>query len=73
MGKFQKNNTLTFKGRYDPRGAHTWIQEIEKIFRVMVCVDAQKVLFGSHMLSKEDDTGGRIPIKDWKLLELLLF
>ncbi|XP_050915354.1 uncharacterized protein LOC127130378 [Lathyrus oleraceus] len=53
LGKYQNNNLPTFKGRYDPEGAHTWVQEIEKIFRVMACTNAQKVLFGPHMLSKE--------------------
>ncbi|XP_050894487.1 uncharacterized protein LOC127101183 [Lathyrus oleraceus] len=33
LGKFQKNNPIIFKGRYDPNGAHAWIQEIEKIVR----------------------------------------
>lgn len=38
---------------YDPEGAQVWLQEIEKIFRLMVCIDAQKVLFGTHMLAEE--------------------
>ncbi|XP_050894432.1 uncharacterized protein LOC127101139 [Lathyrus oleraceus] len=35
LEKSQNNNPFTFNGRYDPDGAHAWIQEIEKIFRVM--------------------------------------
>lgn len=31
LGKFQRNNPLTFKGRYDPEGAYAWIREIKKI------------------------------------------
>lgn len=53
LGKFQKNNPLMFKGRYDYDGTHAWIQEIQKISRVMACIDAQKVLFRPHMLSRE--------------------
>lgn len=44
---------MTFKGRYDPEGAHAWLKEIEKIFRVMICNEEKKVLFGTHMLSEE--------------------
>jgi len=40
LGRFQKNNPLTFKGRYDPEGAKIWLKEIEKIYKMMVCTDA---------------------------------
>ena len=53
LGRFLKNNPPTFKGRYDPDGAQIWLKEIEKIFRVMTCTEAQKVQFGTHMLSEE--------------------
>lgn len=53
LSRFQKNNPPTFKGRYDSDGAQTWLREIEKIFRVMTCTEAQKVQFGTHMLSEE--------------------
>ncbi|CAL5191646.1 unnamed protein product [Lathyrus oleraceus] len=53
LGKFQRNNLHTFKGMYDPRGAHIWLQKIEKIFRVMACTDTQKMFFGTHMISEE--------------------
>lgn len=32
LDKFIRNKPPTFKGRYDPEGAHVWLQEIEKIF-----------------------------------------
>lgn len=35
LGKFQRNNPPTFKGRYDHDGAQTWLGEIERILRVM--------------------------------------
>ncbi|XP_050909502.1 uncharacterized protein LOC127123316 [Lathyrus oleraceus] len=51
--RIQRNNPPTFKGRYDPEGAHAWLQEIENIFRVMPCLDAQQVLYGTHMIFEE--------------------
>lgn len=53
LGNFQRNNRLTFKGKYDLKGVQAWLKEIEKILRVMVDIEEQKVLFGTHMLSKE--------------------
>jgi len=32
---FLRNHPPTFKGRYDPDGAQTWLKEVERIFRVM--------------------------------------
>ena len=50
---FQRNKPPTFEGRYDPDGAQEWLKEIERIFRLMHCSEAQKVRFGMHMLVKE--------------------
>ena len=36
---FQRNDPLTFKGGYDPKGVEAWLREIEKIFWVMECQD----------------------------------
>ena len=52
---FQRNHPPTFKGRHDPDGAQVWLKEVERIFRVMDCSDAQKVRFGTHMLAAEAD------------------
>jgi len=52
---FLRNHPPTFKGRYDPDGADNWLKEIERIFRVMECSEAQKVRFGTHMLAEEAD------------------
>jgi len=52
---FLRNHPPTFKGRYDPDGAHTWLKEIERVFRVMQCTGVQKVRFGTHMLAEEAD------------------
>ncbi|XP_050878328.1 uncharacterized protein LOC127082149 [Lathyrus oleraceus] len=35
LGKFQRNNPPTFKGRYDPDGTQTWLREIERIFKLI--------------------------------------
>lgn len=43
FGKFHRNNPPTFKGIYDLVGAHVWLREIEKIFRVMDYTEVQKV------------------------------
>ena len=32
LGTFQRENPPTFKGRYDPDGAQTWLKEIKRIF-----------------------------------------
>ena len=45
---FMRNHPPTFKGRYDPNGAQTWLKEIERIFRVMQCTEVQQVRFGTH-------------------------
>jgi hypothetical protein len=55
LGKLQWNNLPTFKGRYAPDGANTWLKEIERIFRVVDFSEAQKVWFGTDMLAKEAD------------------
>ena len=52
---FLRNHPPTFKGRYDPNGAQTWLTEVERIFKVMQCDDVQKVRFGTHMLAEEAD------------------
>ena len=52
---FLRNHPHTFKGRYDPDGAQTWLKEIERVFRVMQCTEVQKVRFGTHMLAEEAD------------------
>ena len=52
---FLRYHPPTFKGRYDPDGAQTWLKEVERIFRVMQCTEAQMVHFGTHMLADEAD------------------
>lgn len=56
LRKIHRNNMPTFKGIYDPKGARTWLSQIQKIFRVMACTEVQKMHIG-HMLSEE--------VEDW--------
>ncbi|XP_058747219.1 uncharacterized protein LOC131620235 [Vicia villosa] len=42
LGKFQRKNPPIFEGEHEPDKAQAWLKEIEKIFRVMNCTDAQK-------------------------------
>ena len=55
MATFQRENPPTFKGKHDPDGELEWLKEIERIFRVMDCILAQKVRYGTHMLAVEAD------------------
>jgi len=48
-----RNNPPTFKGKFDPEGAQTWMQGMERIFRAMVTSDDQKVRLATHMLAEE--------------------
>jgi len=61
---FLRNHPPTFKGRYDPDGAQTWLKEIKRVFRVMQCTEVQKLRFGMHMLAEEADDWwiGLLPI-----------
>ncbi|XP_058784063.1 uncharacterized protein LOC131658826 [Vicia villosa] len=55
LATFQRENPPVFKGKHDPDGALEWLKEIERIFRVMDCTQAQKVRYGTHMLAVEAD------------------
>ncbi|XP_058753209.1 uncharacterized protein LOC131626411 [Vicia villosa] len=45
LANFQRENPPVFKGKHDPDGALEWLKEIERIFRVMDCTQAQKVRY----------------------------
>ncbi|XP_058741124.1 uncharacterized protein LOC131613474 [Vicia villosa] len=55
LATFQRENPPVFKGKHDPDGALEWLKEIERIFRVMDCTQAQKVRYRTHMLAVEAD------------------
>ena len=54
-GRFQRNNPPIYKGRHDINGAQAWLKSIEKIFRVVICMEDQKMQFSTHMLEEEDE------------------
>ena len=53
LDRFMRNKSPTFKGRFDPEGALTWKESIERIFRAMVTNDDHKVRLATHMLAEE--------------------
>ena len=55
LATFQRENPPVFKGKNDPDRALDWLKEIERIFYVMGFTLAQKVRYGTHMLSVEAD------------------
>lgn len=64
LEKFQKNNLLTFKGRYDPDRTHAWIQELRRfsgswhvLMLIRYCLDLTCCL-------DKLNTGGRILARD---------
>jgi hypothetical protein len=55
LENFLRNHPRTFKERYDPDGAQTWLKEVKRIFQVMQCSEVQKVRYGTHMQAGEAD------------------
>ncbi|XP_061366867.1 uncharacterized protein LOC133310002 [Gastrolobium bilobum] len=50
---FRKHKPPSFSGGYDPLVAEKWLQSMEKIFRVMRCPDAVKLVYSVYMLEGE--------------------
>ncbi|XP_058788212.1 uncharacterized protein LOC131662423 [Vicia villosa] len=53
QGKFQRNNPPIFEGEHEPNKAQAWLKAIEKIFRIMNCIDLLRVQFGTDMLIRK--------------------
>jgi len=53
LDRFMRNKPPTFKGRFDPEGALTWKESMERIFLAMVTNDDQKVRLATHILAEE--------------------
>lgn len=51
--RYREYNTITFKGGPDPKVAEDWIIYIDRIFWVMRCSKAKKVLLGTFSLTEE--------------------
>jgi len=69
---FLRNHPPTFKGRYDPDGAQTGLKEIERVFRVMQCEDAQKVRLVRTCLPRRLMISGLVFYPFWNKTELRL-
>ena len=50
LDRFEKRNPPRFKGGYDPEGAQDWLLQLEKIFRVLQCSEADKLMFATYTL-----------------------
>lgn len=62
-----------FWGTPDPMVAEAWLMQLEKIFDIVGCTEAQKASFVIFMLKGEAEhwwraTRGTLPIQDGKLL-----
>ncbi|KAF7800737.1 Transposon Ty3-G Gag-Pol polyprotein [Senna tora] len=51
--KFQKAKPPSFRGELDKTLAEVWIQELEKLFKVLRCSDEQKVKYVIYLLASE--------------------
>ncbi|KAF7801226.1 hypothetical protein G2W53_044506 [Senna tora] len=51
--EFQKAKPPTFRGEFNPTLAEEWIQELEKLFKVLRCSVEQKVEYAISMLASE--------------------
>ncbi|XP_061340942.1 uncharacterized protein LOC133287364 [Gastrolobium bilobum] len=77
---FRKHKPPSFSGGYDPLMAAKWLQSMEKIFRVMRCPDALKLVYSVYMLEGEAEdwwTNTVQPLEaegreiTWRLFEML--
>jgi hypothetical protein len=48
--EFKRLNPPSFEGSIDPLEAEKWVQEIEKVFKVLKCLEEDKVTYATHML-----------------------
>jgi hypothetical protein len=55
LDRFMKQEPPKFDGGHKPDDAYKWLQEIERIFRVMETTEAQKVMMATHRLTDEAD------------------
>lgn len=53
LSEFRNNDSPTFRGTTNPIEAEEWLLKPEKIFRVMRCVNAQKVDFATCIMESD--------------------
>jgi hypothetical protein len=65
MDRFHKANLPSFEGQYESDVTLKWLQEIEKIFRGVMCPEDQQVHLGTFMLHKKLNIGGTATSSVW--------
>ncbi|MCI39720.1 cellular nucleic acid-binding protein, partial [Trifolium medium] len=53
LDRFLKQEPPKFDGGHNPDDAYKWLQDIERIFRVMDATDAQRVMMATNRLTDE--------------------
>ncbi|XP_061345704.1 protein NRT1/ PTR FAMILY 2.13-like [Gastrolobium bilobum] len=53
LNAFRKHKPPSFVGSYDTIAAARWLRALDKIFRVMQCVDSQKLMFAMNWNSRK--------------------
>ena len=48
--EFRKQNPPTFAGETDPMVAENWLLKMEKLLKVLHCIDSQKVEYATFAL-----------------------
>jgi len=71
LDHFMRNKPPTFKGRFNPEGALTWMEAMERIFRAIVTNDDQKVRLATHMLAEEAEYWCLVPKEGLRLVVML--
>ena len=50
FSEFRRANLPSFKRPFNPNKADEWIEEIEKIYSMLTCLETQKMAFTAYML-----------------------
>jgi hypothetical protein len=53
LAEFRRHNPTRFEGEHDPDKADLWLQEVEKIFKVLHCTDETKLEYATFLLIGE--------------------
>jgi len=50
MEDVQKHKPSKFSGKATPDEADAWLEQCDKIFRVLACIEAQHLMFATFLL-----------------------
>ena len=70
LDMFMSCNPPKFMGTHEPDGAQDWLKRIEKIFRLVICSEEQKVVLGAHMLEEEAEDWWSMLLNGLEMQEL---